>query len=291
MSKATNEIEIKIRSEDEHQEQTFFEWIKWCICNELWPCLSMKVTMDQEFKKRQKSLAVIIITIIMELYGFVFLIVALNGNITKENEADYLPLMGLLSKKGLKNGYYWTVITYTFVHLHPLHFLCNIVMFNIIGKEFNQIIGNFCFVFIFLTCSVIGGAVNLHGLDEKETNCGASAGISGIQGALIVFMIIHWKRFSQGKKFMIIWLFNGGLSEIIGTILGSKMIIMGNTVAHDSHAAAFIFGVCMMISFMRSYWNKDLLNKENIHWSIQMCSVLVILAIVAFIIIKTVICL
>ena len=94
-----------------------------------------------------------------------------------------------LGRASLALGYYWTIITSSFVHYDGLHLLLNMVFLWYYGPVLEGILGKLKYLGVYLFCSLTAGAVSWLGNITLDGNVSAGVGASGplygIVGALL----------------------------------------------------------------------------------------------------------
>ncbi len=86
-----------------------------------------------------------------------------------------LPVPGSLSWEALKNGELWRLVTFNFLHAHPVHLLVNMVLLWMVGHLAREATRPLHVVAIFLLGGAVGGVVNCLVYREAQL-VGASAG-------------------------------------------------------------------------------------------------------------------
>lgn len=96
---------------------------------------------------------------------------------------DYLAL----SKNGIEDAYAWQFVTAMFLYGNPLHFLGNVLVLYILGRDIESILGQRHFFYLFLS-GAIGGEVGHLFLMPAETVLYAASG--GVAAVLIAYATI-----------------------------------------------------------------------------------------------------
>ena len=237
------------------------KWFIWFVCKELFAFCTLRVTVPKQYRKRQWPMTVILLVIVMCCYYWY--ISPVNDSTDEDMDRKGWCRWSALAEK----KYYWTLITFNFVHGAVEHLLGNAVPLFFYGVQFNRIIGNLKFICIFFTCSTIAALFKLQLEKNPDSGfMGASAGVFGIAGALCAFIFIHWDRYGPGKRLMISIALIPGLAEIYSFIKGTTTEIPGRNakVSHDAHAIGFIVGVCFSVLFLRTLCDKQALQEEKV---------------------------
>ncbi|HMO03022.1 MAG TPA: rhomboid family intramembrane serine protease [Kiritimatiellia bacterium] len=102
-------------------------------------------------------------------------------------ENEFVRLFGL-SVDGIKQGWWWQVMTYGLLHGNLLHILLNMLGLYFLGPELERHMGFPAFLVMFGCCVVLGGLGWLAMMYPTEGVCvGASGGIFGLIGAFAGF--------------------------------------------------------------------------------------------------------
>ena len=235
------------------------KWFIWFICKQLFAFFSLRVTVPKQYRKRQWPMMVILLVIVMCCYYCYIYPVNAEGSDSLDRKG-WCRWSALAGKK-----YYWTLITFNFVHIDVKHLLGNTALLILFGVQFNRIIGNLKFICIFFTCSTIAALFRLQLVHPDSGFMGASAGVYGIAGALGAFILMHWDRFGPGKEFTRNLSLILGAKEIFSFITGkTTMHNASANVCHDLHAIGFIVGACMSVLFLRTLRDKQALQEETV---------------------------
>ena len=115
---------------------------------------------------------------------------------------DYLAI----SKNGIENAYAWQFVAAMLLYGNPLHFLGNVLVLYILGRDIESILGQRHFLYLFLS-GALGGEVGHLFLMPADTLLYAASG--GVAAVLIAYAtilpeldLIAWrsKRFSFHLK-------------------------------------------------------------------------------------------
>lgn len=106
-------------------------------------------------------------------------------------DADYLLVPDLLTflfaihGVGLSNGFFWTPITYMFLHGSVTHLLLNLIGLVTFGSAMEHEFNARTMSTIFIISGIFGGLgwALANGLDSAQPCIGASAGVLGLVGA------------------------------------------------------------------------------------------------------------
>ena len=134
----------------------------------------------------------------------------------------------------------FSLLTYNFMHGGILHLIMNSVMLLAFGTGAEKFLGAKRFIVIFFLSSVAGVAFHfVFHIGSISPVIGASAGLSGLFGALIVVMMDKG-MLPMGKNgiwpFVIIWV-------IVSVLFGSMGSPDGGTIAWIAHLGGFFAGL------------------------------------------------
>jgi membrane associated rhomboid family serine protease len=130
----------------------------------------------------QESRRVVLLALIaLNVVGFVtqFFLDAFQPGFVQ----DYLAL----SKSGIEQAYAWQFVTATLIYGNPWHFLGNLLVLYILGRDIESILGQRHFLYLFLS-GVIGGELGHLFLMPAETVLYAASG--GVAAVLIAYAVI-----------------------------------------------------------------------------------------------------
>ena len=153
-----------------------------------------------------------------------------------------------LTKQGLKNNYYHTLLTYSFSHMDNFHFLINMIVFHNCSTPLIGILGTSRFLFLYLGGSAIAGYCQLYWKNwipdswfpkTARSNRDVVIGSSGATSSLFCYSVLSQPR--------AIWMFFGVIpvpAALLGALFVGKDIYdltrgdssVGN-MAHLSGAA------------------------------------------------------
>lgn len=143
----------------------------------------------------------------------------------------------------------YTLITSMFLHGSFGHLFGNMLFLNIFGRNMEERLGRLGFLLFYIVSGVIGAMTQILVMPDNIPVLGASAAISGLLGAYIIFFPTH--------KIDIV-LFLGFIIKIIAlpaitllviwalfqVILGiGEIELIGTGIAYFAHVGGFSFGV------------------------------------------------
>ena len=186
---------------------------------------------------RQTLIALIVVNVICFLFGW--------------QRSDTL----LLSPAGIREGYYWQLVTSLFLHHDFFHLFFNMFSLYILGSISAPVIGSKRFLILYFVAGIAGNLLWLiFSWDQYAAVLGASGAVAGITiaSAMIVpniQMMLLLIPFPIKLRTMAIVLFLINLLSCLGET--------GSSVAYLAHVGGFIGGMLLMATAYRHYiqWN------------------------------------
>ncbi|KRN77770.1 rhomboid family intramembrane serine protease [Weissella minor] len=189
---------------------------------------------------------------------------------------DVLYRMGaMFAPSIIGQGEWWRLLTAGFLHGSLIHLLSNLVVLYWFGKILESYLGKLGFGLLFLT-SVLGGNVVSLWLDAWQTvSVGASGGVFGMFGAIVVLGTLAkqpnmWR--DQVKSMLVLV----GLS-VIYSLISPGISVTG-------HIGGFVNGLLLTTGLM---WRKPLQNQfkvkplwNGLSWLVTMCAYVAIISLI-----------
>ena len=162
-----------------------------------------------------------------------------------------------LSLPALKEGHWWTPLTYQFLHddANILHILFNCLLISVLGRILEMYFGKWRFLTLYLLSGIFGGLLQLaisSVLHRPEGQIiGASAGAAGLVASFAT--LFPFERLKVLLLFVIpvamsartlLWL------SIVISVVGMTGIIPGK-IAHAAHLGGLVFGILATKFLMR----------------------------------------
>lgn len=188
-----------------------------------------------------------IIVTCVGVYFIDFTITHLFGGVRIGNELVQLnEIFGLVPLKVLKKGMWWQVLTYIFMHGHPLHILLNMLILWYFGAEIEMRLGERNFLKYFLICGVGAGIFNFLINIMVNDISSLTSPIIGASGA-IYGILVAYGIFFGNRYFLVFFLFPMKAKYFV-MIMASIELIMGvkstpqDNVAHFAHLGGMVVG-------------------------------------------------
>lgn len=131
----------------------------------------------------------------------------------------------------IEHGQFWRLLTCAFLHGGLMHIACNMYSLYIIGPEIQQIYGAVKYLIIYIFSCLASSLLSY--FMSPYLSVGASGGIFGLMGALLVFAIIERNKIN--KRY---------LSTILKVIIINLFIGLSiNNIDNFAHVGGLIGGV------------------------------------------------
>lgn len=197
------------------------------------------------------------------LLGFALQTVAANAPIhavytaadgTLHALPDPVALLFAIHGRGLSHGFFWTPVTYMFLHGSWTHLLLNTVGLLVMGNAVEHLLGTRRFWTVFLLSGIVGGIgwALLQGLGSGVPCVGASAGVLGLIGAYAAlrprdrFLLIFPIPVTLSARALALWL---GIANGIDLAFGHGQ------VAYLAHLVGIVTGALYGL-FIRATSNR-----------------------------------
>jgi membrane associated rhomboid family serine protease len=126
----------------------------------------------QPWTERQRVALLVLLTLNLAIFvGQLFLEVYQPGAVR-----DYLGL----SDHGLRDAYAWQFLTALFLHDGPWHLLGNMLIFYLLGRDLEVILGQKHFVYLYLAGAVAGELGHLFLMPTETVLFAASGGVAAV---------------------------------------------------------------------------------------------------------------
>jgi membrane associated rhomboid family serine protease len=146
-------------------------------------------------------------------------------------------------KPAIRGGEWWRLFTGTVLHVSPMHFLFNIVALFVLGKML-EVTFHRAYVPLVFVLSALSGSIWSLILLPNTTSVGASGGIMGLLGVLLVF---GWtQRHSLPQR-----LRRGLLISVIYIIVAG--LLAYQAIDNPAHVGGLATGVILGAAFTRHH--------------------------------------
>jgi membrane associated rhomboid family serine protease len=85
-----------------------------------------------------------------------------------------------LSNRGVRDAYSWEFITATLLHGGPWHFVGNVIVLYVLGRDIESILGQRHFLYLFLSGAIGGEFGHLFLMPSETVLYGASGGVAAV---------------------------------------------------------------------------------------------------------------
>lgn len=184
-----------------------------------------------------------IIPILIIINVMVYLLMIVKGVHPISPNADELLQWGALHSSEVIDGQWWRLFTCTFLHAGLMHMAINIYGLIIAGIFIEPLYGKTRFALLYFL-SGIGGSISSLYWNENVISVGASGAIFGVNGAILILVLLGELKNSKGLLFLF------GPYVVLNIIIG--LLLAGN-IDNAAHIGGLIVG--MVLGFLL-YRNK-----------------------------------
>ncbi len=155
---------------------------------------------------------------------------------------DVLTFLFAIHGIGLSLGFFWTPITYMFLHGSTSHLILNLIGLFTFGSAMEKDVGKRQMWIVFITSGIIGGIgwTLANGLESSQPCIGASAGVLGLVGAFAALK--PREQFDLFIPFPIVvsaW----ALAAIIFFLNAAELVLVESHVAYLAHLVGILSGI------------------------------------------------
>ncbi|MFH0910719.1 MAG: rhomboid family intramembrane serine protease [Planctomycetota bacterium] len=152
---------------------------------------------------------------------------------------------GLLPKRSVWEGTYWTLLTSVFVHFAVWHMAFNVYWLWLLGSRMEEAIGSWRFLIFFVLAALVSSSLQLAASE------GMGIGASGVVYAIFGFMWVGRRRFQSFQEILndrtalvfIVWL--------VGCVVLTVLNIWN--VGNAAHVSGLLFGAAVAGHFVVRY--------------------------------------
>lgn len=227
--------------------------------------------LDFTVKPQQRSLIPLYIGIgIVVLYTFANMFLSRGGSLNKRiiegaiSGIDYIRF-GAFSKYHVLNGEWIRLFTSALLHGGIIHLAVNSYSTYNLGRALFQLLRKRYVLFIFLSGTVGGGLLSLTIESDTLISIGASTGVFGLLGALIIYFIWHRKSFNKShfNRVMVNFLIIGIIQVYYG--------LSSENINNMGHLGGFLGG-CISSLIVLTISNNKLFEKIILYTNIAIIS-------------------
>lgn len=167
-------------------------------------------------------------------------------------EGQYLAL----SLDGLRDGYFWQLLTFQFMHVGWLHLIFNCLAIYFFGRPVETALGRGRFLVLYFSSGFIGGLVQMlfdlafQNFDARVV--GASAGAYGLVAA---FAVLHWsEQITMLFYFIPVTLRGKTLLWITIALAAVGLANRGSNVADAAHLGGILTGFLYVRQIVGGRW-------------------------------------
>ena len=134
---------------------------------------------------------------------------------------------------GVAEGAYWQLLTNAFTHIELIHIGLNMVMLWFLGPTLERTLGRVRFLAVYLTSALSASVVVMWLSEASTTTLGASGGVFGLIGALLVLAY----KVGGDVRSVLIWL---GIN-VVYTFIGP------GSISWQGHLGGLLGGLAAMV--------------------------------------------
>ena len=166
---------------------------------------------------------------------------------------DPLSFLFAIHGIGLSLGFFWTPVTYMFLHGSWIHLVLNMIGLHVFGKGITRESGECSMWGVFIASGIVGGVgwALSSGLDSAVPCMGASAGVLGLAGAYATLR--PRDQFVLVIPFPIVlpaWALAAGLLVLNAL----ELIFVEDQVAYLAHLLGIVVGIAAGFIIKRIQW-------------------------------------
>lgn len=155
---------------------------------------------------------------------------------------DVLSFLFAIHGTGLSLGFFWTPVTYMFLHGSGSHLLLNLVGLLAFGSAVETVVGRRTMWLVFIFSGIVGGMgwALSNGLGSAQPCLGASAGVLGLAGAYAALRPLD--KFFVYVPFPITlpaW----ALATLIFILNAAELMFVQSQVAYMAHLVGIVAGI------------------------------------------------
>lgn len=150
-------------------------------------------------------------------------------------DSKALYLLGMTGGYAWNKGYFWTLLSASFLHGGILHIFFNLSWLSTLGTIFGRLFGLYRLMIVFVLTGISGFLFS--NIMHNAPTIGASCSIFGIMGALITFSVRRGGEFGQQLRSQV-WAW-----VIVGLVFGFAIAGVNNYGHIGGLLGGFVLGV------------------------------------------------
>ncbi|MGE5603511.1 MAG: rhomboid family intramembrane serine protease [Nitrososphaerales archaeon] len=192
------------------------------------------------------------------LLGVILLVFVADLVVTQLTGDRIVFILGAQWNQAVAAGWYWQLLTSTFLHAGLTHLAFNAYALYILGRDIEGLYGSLWFTVLYFLAG-LGGSVAWYLLGTNEPSVGASGAIFGLIGAEAAFFLRNRQLFGAfGRQRLI----NVAVLLVINFALGFTIPNV-NYIAHlGGLVTGFLIGMVLTPSYALT-WSQDTLGMSQ----------------------------
>lgn len=179
------------------------------------------------------------------LLGILLVVFVADLVITQLTGQRIVFILGAQWNEAIAAGWYWQLLTSTFLHANLTHLAFNAYALYILGRDIEGLNGSLWFTMLYFLAG-LGGSVSWYLFGASAPSVGASGAIFGLIGAEASFFLINRQLFGAlGRQRLI----NVMVLLVINFVLGFTI----PNVNYIAHLGGLITGFLVGLAFAPSY--------------------------------------
>jgi len=140
------------------------------------------------------------------------------------------------------NGAWWRLLAATYVHVHWLHILCNMIVFWDVGQFVERLLGNVGFLLLYTFCGLFASLASVY-FHPYVVSAGASGAIFGVVGALAAYLVIKHRAIPKDVAERLLG--GVGMFVLLNVAIGFAIPGIDNAAHLGGLGAGFVLGMIL----------------------------------------------
>jgi membrane associated rhomboid family serine protease len=155
---------------------------------------------------------------------------------------------------------FWRLLTYAFVHVSPMHFIFNMLMFWMFGQEVADWLGEKTFTALYLFSGVFAA---LFSIPFYASGLMGNAVIIGASGALFGVMVAYARLFPD-RVLLIFFVIPMRIKYAIWVFIAIDLLMVnsGDSIAHLTHLGGVLAGFAFMAAWHHGFRLPEFKNRK-----------------------------